>query len=114
MSTTSNWNFRKSYFLCLMSFGYIIGEIAHFLIITTSRSVARDVQYGDQGCYGNATFPKEDRDANLKCESFVNASSCTAVSSNLFNTCLVKYLTTTLFIIYNSNCLVKRNIRIFA
>ena len=72
----SNFNFRNSYFLALMSFGYVIGEIAHFLIITTSRAVARDVEYGDQGCYDNATFPNENKDTNIKCESFKNESIC--------------------------------------
>jgi len=71
-----NFTFRNSYFLVLMSFGYVIGEIAHFLIITTSRQVARDVQYGDKGCYNNATFPAENKDTNLKCESFKNESTC--------------------------------------
>ena len=77
--TVGNWNFRNSYFLSLMAFGYVIGEIAHFMIITTSRSVARDVQYGDKGCYVNATFPKETRDVHLKCEDFKNESTCTEV-----------------------------------
>ena len=72
----SNFTFRNSYFLVLMSFGYVIGEIAHFLIITTSRQVARDVQYGDKGCYDNVTFPAENKDTNLKCESFKNESTC--------------------------------------
>ena len=75
----TNWNLRNSYFLGLMSFGYVIGEIAHFLIITTQRSVARDVHYGDMGCYGNATFPKEHRNTNLTCEGFKNESTCIAV-----------------------------------
>lgn len=77
----SNFTFRNSYFLVLMSFGYVIGEIAHFLIITTSRQVARDVQYGDKGCYDNVTFPAENKDTNLKCESFKNESTCGKTSS---------------------------------
>ena len=77
---SENWNIRSIYFLVLMSLGYVIGEIAHFLIITTSRSVARDVQYGDKGCYDNSTFPTGQKDENIKCEGFKNDSSCMAVS----------------------------------
>ena len=33
----SDWNFSNTYLLVLMSLGYIVGELAHFLINTTSR-----------------------------------------------------------------------------
>ena len=79
-SLPEDWNIRSIYFLVLMSLGYMIGEIAHFLIITTSRPVARDIQYGDKGCYDNNTFPTEQKNVGLKCEGFKDASSCTAVS----------------------------------
>ena len=75
-----DWNIRSFYFLALMSLGYMIGEIAHFLIITTSRPVARDIQYGDKGCYYNNTFPMEQKNEGIKCEEFKGASSCMAVS----------------------------------
>ena len=77
---SEDWNLRSIYYLALMSLGYMIGEIAHFLIITTSRSVARDIQYGDKGCYYNKTFPTEQKNEGIKCEGFQDASSCTAVS----------------------------------
>ena len=35
----SDWNFSNTYLLVLMSLGYIVGELAHFLINTTSRFV---------------------------------------------------------------------------
>ena len=34
----------------------VFGEIAHFLIATTSKDVARDVHYGDQVGYWNYNF----------------------------------------------------------
>ena len=77
---SKDWNIRNSYFLVLMSLGYVIGEIAHFLIITTSRPVARDVQYGDKGCYDNSTFPAGQKDEHIKCEGFKDNPSCMAVS----------------------------------
>ena len=32
-----DWTLKNTYFLMLMTVGYIIGEIAHFLINTTNR-----------------------------------------------------------------------------
>ena len=77
---SKDWNIRSIYFLGLMSLGYMIGEIAHFLIITTSRPVARDIQYGDKGCYDNNAFSMEQKNESIKCEVFQDASSCMAVS----------------------------------
>ena len=80
-SLSEDWNIRSVYFLALMSLGYMIGEIAHFLIITTSRPVAREIQYGDKGCYYNNTFPIEQKNESIECEVFKDASSCMAVIS---------------------------------
>ena len=77
---SEDWNVRSIYFLALMSLGYMIGEIAHFLIITTSRPVAREIKYGDKGCYYNNTLPMEQKNESIKCEGFKDASSCMAVS----------------------------------
>ena len=40
-SLRSDWTINNIWYLALMTFGYIFGEIAHFLINTTSREVAR-------------------------------------------------------------------------
>jgi len=50
-----DWTLRNSYYLTLMTAAYIIGEIAHFLINTTGREVARDIHFGDKACYYNET-----------------------------------------------------------
>ena len=81
---SEDWNLRSIYYLALMSLGYMIGEIAHFLIITTSRPVAREIQYGDKGCYYNNTLPMEQKNESIKCEGFKDASSCMAVSLLIF------------------------------
>ena len=80
---SKDWNIRNSYFLVLMSLGYVIGEIAHFLIITTSRSVARDVQYGDKGCYDNSTFPIGQKDENINFKTYIT------YDLNIFSVCFV-------------------------
>ena len=40
-SQRSDWTTTNIFYLALMTFGYIFGEIAHFLINTTSKEVAR-------------------------------------------------------------------------
>ena len=70
-----DWSARNFYFLMLMTVGYVIGEIAHFLINTTGRAVARDVHFGDKSCYLNSTH-----------HGSVNASTCSAIKSQ--NDCL--------------------------
>eukprot|EP00091_Calanus_sinicus_P014436 TRINITY_DN3197_c0_g1_i1.p1 TRINITY_DN3197_c0_g1~~TRINITY_DN3197_c0_g1_i1.p1 ORF type:complete len:463 (-),score=120.15 TRINITY_DN3197_c0_g1_i1:123-1511(-) len=48
----TDWTVKNISFLALITSGYVIGEIAHFLIGTTSKDVANDVNYGDQVCLG--------------------------------------------------------------
>jgi len=40
--------------LGLLTLAYVFGEIAHFLIATTSKDVAADIHYGDQACLERA------------------------------------------------------------
>ena len=44
-SLRSDWTITNIWYLALMTFGYIFGEIAHFLINTTSKEVARGKKY---------------------------------------------------------------------
>jgi len=68
-SQRSDWTATNICYLALMTFGYIFGEIAHFLINTTSKEVARDVKFGNLACYFNETFADQD-DANGTLEQF--------------------------------------------
>lgn len=47
--------FYKWYVLGLVSVGYILGELGHYLIGTTSKVTAEDLHYGDKACMLNAT-----------------------------------------------------------
>ena len=38
----SDWTFKNTSFLALITAGYIVGEIAHFLIATTSEVSERE------------------------------------------------------------------------
>lgn len=68
----SDFSLSNSVYLALMTVGYVFGEIAHFLINTTSKNVARDIGFGDKSCY-----PKDDfDDVNKTCSEFKNETSC--------------------------------------
>ena len=60
------WSWNRCYSLMVMTVAYIVGEVAHFLINTTGRAVAREIHFGDSAC-----FP-----ANNKTKL---ATNCTAV-----------------------------------
>ncbi|XP_049878919.1 putative metabolite transport protein HI_1104 [Pectinophora gossypiella] len=47
--------YYKWYVLGLVSVGYILGELGHYLIGTTSKVTAEDLHYGDKACQLNAT-----------------------------------------------------------
>jgi len=74
----SDWSNKNIYFLTLITLAYIIGEIAHFLIATTSKEVANDVHYGDQICSdidldtNNETWI----DSNITCSNFGEEITC--------------------------------------
>ena len=38
--------------LALLTLAYLLGELGHFLLGSTSRAMAREVKYGDQACLG--------------------------------------------------------------
>jgi len=79
-SARPDWTFKNTYFLMLMTIGYIIGEIAHFLINTTNRAVARDVHFGDKSCYLNSSFYGSDSVKGSTCSAKKNESECQLVS----------------------------------
>ena len=46
------WRPQSHYSLALLTLSYLVGELGHFLLGSTSRSMAREVKYGDQACLG--------------------------------------------------------------
>ena len=81
----SDWSFKNTTFLAIITAGYIIGEIAHFLIATTSEDVANSVHYGDQACGAR----QEPEDSTLDCSSFSSEAACSASGHN--GTCEWRY-----------------------
>jgi len=72
-----DWTLKNSYYLTLMTSAYVIGEIAHFLINTTAREVARDVHFGDKSCFFNETSsdPSENK-SNNNCSQIKDQKDC--------------------------------------
>jgi len=76
------WTVSKAMFLAYMSLSYIIGEIAHFLINTTSREIARDVHFGDQACYLNMSRSvPEEEDQMVNCTLYEDKTSCESLDA---------------------------------
>lgn len=48
----------KPWVLLLVTCGYIVAELGHFLIGVTSRATARDLHYGDKACQLNVSVSK--------------------------------------------------------
>ena len=70
----------KIYFLSLMTLSYIVGELTHFLINTTSRAVAREIGYGEMSCFKNETIADvgdDDGDeTGVICTEIKNETDC--------------------------------------
>lgn len=49
----SKLSVTKVYQLGLMTVAYIVGELTHFLVNTTSKSQAREIGYGEKSCFTN-------------------------------------------------------------
>eukprot|EP00092_Neocalanus_flemingeri_P010484 GFUD01011295.1.p1 GENE.GFUD01011295.1~~GFUD01011295.1.p1 ORF type:complete len:473 (+),score=126.28 GFUD01011295.1:388-1806(+) len=68
----------KLYFLSLMTLSYIVGELTHFLINTTSREVAREVEFGEKSCFVNGSFvtDEEEDKERFDCSESKNETQC--------------------------------------
>ena len=67
----------KVYYLSLMTLSYIVGELTHFLVNTTSRALARDLQFGDLSCFKNETaVTGEEEEISVNCTSLKEEKDC--------------------------------------
>ena len=67
----------RLYYLSLMTLSYIVGELTHFLINTTSRALARDLEFGDQSCFKNETaVVVTSEEVSVNCSSLKNETDC--------------------------------------
>ncbi|CAH4028002.1 probable 4-methylmuconolactone transporter [Pieris brassicae] len=73
--------FYKWYVLGLVSVGYILGELGHYLIGTTSKVTADDLHYGDRSCMLNATHLHLSQ-LPVICEKVNSSEICESLSLN--------------------------------
>ncbi|KAJ8713126.1 hypothetical protein PYW08_008430 [Mythimna loreyi] len=73
--------FYKWYVLGLVSIGYILGELGHYLIGTTSKVTAEDLHYGDKSCMLNLTHISLS-DLPVVCEKVNSSEICETLTLN--------------------------------
>ncbi|XP_028026789.1 uncharacterized protein LOC114240448 [Bombyx mandarina] len=74
-------DFYKWYVLGLVSVGYILGELGHYLIGTTSKVTAEDLHYGDKSCMLNATHLSLSQ-LPVVCEKVNSSEICESLTLN--------------------------------
>ena len=65
------WSWNRCYSLMVMTVAYIVGEVAHFLINTTGRAVAREIHFGDSAC-----FPANKSNQATNCTAIKKQAEC--------------------------------------
>ncbi|XP_034933644.1 putative metabolite transport protein HI_1104 [Chelonus insularis] len=71
----------KPYVLAILSIGYIVGELGHYLIGVTSKATAIDLHYGDISCQLNSTEYMS-YELPESCESAINSTHCLSLELN--------------------------------
>ncbi|KAL0134891.1 hypothetical protein PUN28_001578 [Cardiocondyla obscurior] len=71
----------KPYALAIVSVGYVLAELGHFLIGVTSKAIAEDLHYGDIACQFNSTTLTVD-ELPVQCETAKNSSDCRSLELN--------------------------------
>ena len=71
----------KPYALAIVSVGYVLGELGHYLIGVTSKATAEDLHYGDISCQLNTTTLAI-VDLPVQCEVAKNESFCVSLELN--------------------------------
>ncbi|XP_026674694.1 uncharacterized protein LOC108631515 isoform X1 [Ceratina calcarata] len=71
----------KPYALAIVSVGYVLGELGHYLIGVTSKATAEDLHYGDISCQLNSTTLSIIQ-LPIQCEEANNESLCVSFELN--------------------------------
>lgn len=71
----------NSYVLAVLTIGYILGELGHYLIGVTSKQTAIELDYGDHACQQNTTmFPRTE--IPIQCSVVMNETECVDLNYN--------------------------------
>lgn len=79
-----------SYVLGILTVGYILGELGHYLIGVTSKQTAIELDYGDHACQQNVTWLKR-HDLPVQCSAIANETKCIELNFNGTNYCEWNY-----------------------
>lgn len=71
----------NSYVLTILTVGYILGELGHYLIGVTSKQTAIELDYGDHACQQNDTS-FERHHLPTQCSVVFNETACVALNIN--------------------------------
>ncbi|KAL5277932.1 hypothetical protein ACFFRR_002900 [Megaselia abdita] len=77
-------SFFNYYTLAIVTIGYVLGELGHYLIGVTSKQTAMDLHYGDKSCQMSTSDEIEsifEVPGNATCKAFGNSTSCDGVES---------------------------------
>ncbi|XP_037936155.1 putative metabolite transport protein HI_1104 [Teleopsis dalmanni] len=74
-------SFYNVYVLAILTIGYILGELGHYLIGVTSKQTAIELDYGDHACQQNNTNFQR-RELPQQCSTVKDEDSCTALDLN--------------------------------
>ncbi|XP_046385579.1 putative metabolite transport protein HI_1104 [Ischnura elegans] len=70
------------YVLCIVTLGYVVAELGHFLIGVTSKATAKDLDYGDHSCQLNATAGFGHGDIPIPCDTANTTEACAELILN--------------------------------
>ncbi|XP_014236282.1 uncharacterized protein LOC106658713 isoform X2 [Trichogramma pretiosum] len=73
--------FYKPYAVAIVTLGYVLGELGHYLIGVTSKATAIDLQYGDITCQFNSTTLST-IELPVQCETANNSETCESLELN--------------------------------
>lgn len=79
-----------SYVLAILTIGYILGELGHYLIGVTSKQTAIQLDYGDHACQQNVTWLTR-HELPTQCGVIKNETECVALNLNGTNYCEWNY-----------------------
>lgn len=80
----------NTYVLAVLTIGYVLGELGHYLIGVTSKQTAIELDYGDHACQQNTTDISR-KLLDKQCSSVMNETECNILNHEGVNYCEWNY-----------------------
>lgn len=80
----------NTYVLAVLTIGYVLGELGHYLIGVTSKQTAIELDYGEHACQQNTTDISRDL-LHKQCSSTMNETECNMLNHEGVNYCEWNY-----------------------